>query len=62
MEKQISEMTTHQDNLNRTFKQLIEVQQVLLFAEVVRNRKSLLLDDEEDSMFLAEENRFIKFG
>jgi hypothetical protein len=55
-------MTTHQDNLNRTFKQLIEVQQVLLFAEVVRNRKSLLLDEDEDSMFLAEENRFIKFG
>jgi len=56
LEKQVHEMTTHQETLNRNMNQLLELQQVLKFAEVARSMQAQSVDDDEGKSFQ------LKFG
>jgi hypothetical protein len=70
LETQITELNTHQEQLNRNHHQLIEISHVLQFSESTRHQKGNMgqgdedvIQDDEGTSLITDEGKFqVKFG
>jgi hypothetical protein len=70
LETQITELNTHQEQLNRNHHQLVEISHVLRFSESTRQQRGGMgqgdedvIQDDEGTSLITEEGKFqVKFG